>query len=145
MKLLKQGVFSTFLLFMSYFNLFAVEPDEVLLDGELEGRARLISSELRCLVCRNENIDSSNADLARDLRMLVLSYVQSRYGDFVMLRPKFSGTSIILWVIGPVSLVIGLLLIYLLLFRGEKSKIQNDSIKPLSKYEEKEIKKLLQD
>ena len=158
MKLLKQTILSTFLLFFSYFNSFAVEPDELLLDSSLEDRARLISSELRCLVCRNENIDSSNADLARDLRMLVresimrgasaqevLSYNQSRYGDFVLLRPKFSGASIILWMIGPISVVIGLFLIYFILFREKKSNMQTYYIKPLSKYEENEIRKLLDD
>ena len=85
------------------FEVLAVEPSEVLDDPSLEKRARLISSELRCLVCQNENIDSSNSEFASDLRVFVRkkikegltdneikSYLISKYGDFILLRPPFS-------------------------------------------------------
>ena len=91
----------------------AVEPGEMLADPALETRAREISKELRCLVCQNQSIDDSDADLARDLRLLVrerlmagdsdrrvIDYVVSRYGDFVLLRPPFKGATYVLW-LGP--------------------------------------------
>ena len=89
---------------------FAVNPDEVLPDSALEARARTISAELRCMVCQNQSIDDSNADLARDLRLLVrkrltdgdtdqqvLDYIVSRYGEFVLLKPRLSEKTYILW------------------------------------------------
>lgn len=91
----------------------AVEPDEMLADPALESRARDISRELRCVVCQNESIDESNADLARDLRLLVrdrlkkgdsnkqvLDYIVARYGDYVLLKPPFKLTTYALW-FGP--------------------------------------------
>lgn len=99
---------------------YAVQPDEVLDDLELEERARDISSGLRCLVCRNESIDESNADLARDLRLLVrerlvagdtdeetIAYIVARYGEYVLLRPTFNGSTIALWLAGPLLLLAG--------------------------------------
>ncbi|MGM0585188.1 MAG: cytochrome c-type biogenesis protein [Pseudomonadota bacterium] len=98
----------------------AVQPDEVLDDPKLEQRAREISEEVRCLVCRNENIDASNAELARDLRLLVRErlkagdsdqevkdYLVARYGEFVLLRPTFSAGNLVLWLGGPALLVLG--------------------------------------
>ena len=88
----------------------AVQPDEVLDDPALEARARDISQGLRCLVCRNESIDESNADLARDMRLLVrerlvagesdaeiVDGLVQRYGEFVLLTPQADGTNLILW------------------------------------------------
>jgi cytochrome c-type biogenesis protein CcmH len=101
----------------------AVQPDEILDDPVLEERARDISGGLRCIVCRNESIDESNAELARDLRLLVrerlvagdsdaevVSYVVDRYGEFVLLRPPMSGSTIALWLAAPVLLISGLAL-----------------------------------
>ncbi|NNU80568.1 cytochrome c-type biogenesis protein CcmH [Halovulum dunhuangense] len=98
----------------------AVQPDEVLDDPALEERAREISAELRCLVCRNESIDESNADLARDLRLLVrerlvagdsdqevLDYLVARYGEYVLLRPPFSAGNAALWLAAPAMLILG--------------------------------------
>ncbi len=98
----------------------AVQPDEILGDPGLEARAREISRELRCLVCRNESIDESNADLARDLRILVRErlvagdsddavrdYLVDRYGEFVLLRPTIAGGNLILWLAGPALLIAG--------------------------------------
>jgi cytochrome c-type biogenesis protein CcmH len=88
----------------------AVRPDEMLADPALEARAREISKDLRCLVCRNQSIDDSDADLAHDLRVIVrerisggdsndqvLAYVRARYGDFVLLRPPFQLDTLLLW------------------------------------------------
>ena len=149
--------FSIIFMFMLNGFLFGVEPDEMLPDAGLEKRARVISSELRCLVCRNENIDSSDAELASDLRILVrerlmlgesneevINYVQARYGDFVLLRPKFSGVTIILWLVAPFSFLMGLILIYLLLFRKQQ-KPEDFYIDPLSNYEKKVINEILDD
>lgn len=99
----------------------AVQPDEVLADPALEARARALSQGLRCLVCRNENIDESNADLARDLRLLVrerllagdsdaevIAYLVDRYGEYVLLNPPARGANLILWVAGPVLFALGL-------------------------------------
>lgn len=96
----------------------AVRPDEMLADPALEARARDVSRELRCLVCRNQSIDDSDADLAHDLRVLVrerittgdsndqvIAYVRSRYGDFVLLRPPFAVGTVLLWV-GPLLILL---------------------------------------
>lgn len=100
---------------------FAVQPDEVLEDPALEERARELSKGLRCLVCRNESIDESNAELARDLRILVrerlvagdsddevIEFVVDRYGEYVLLQPKATGANWLLWAAGPLMLVLGL-------------------------------------
>lgn len=99
----------------------AVQPDEVLSDPALEARARQLSQGLRCLVCRNENIDESNADLARDLRLLVrerlvagdsdsevIAYLVDRYGEYVLLKPTATGENLILWIAGPAMLAVAL-------------------------------------
>ena len=97
----------------------AVQPDEVLDDPALEARARVLSRELRCLVCRNESIDESNADLARDLRVLLrerlvagdsdgeaITFIVDRYGEYVLLRPTTGGANWILWAAGPIMLLL---------------------------------------
>jgi len=97
----------------------AVEPSERLADPALEARARALSQELRCLVCQNQSIDESNADLAHDLRVLlrqrlvagdtdrqVLDYVVARYGVFVLLDPPFAPATYLLWLTPP-ALVLG--------------------------------------
>jgi len=98
----------------------AVRPDEMLADPKLEARARDISRDLRCLVCRNQSIDDSEADLAHDLRVLVrdrlkagdsdrqvVDYIVSRYGDFVLLKPPFEASTWLLWGGPLLVLVIG--------------------------------------
>ncbi len=101
----------------------AVQPDEILADPALEARARAISAGLRCLVCRNESIDESNAELARDLRLLVrerlvagdsdsevVAFIVERYGEYVLLRPTASGANLILWIAAPAMLAAALAL-----------------------------------
>jgi cytochrome c-type biogenesis protein CcmH len=88
----------------------AVEPGEMLQDPALEARARRLSQELRCVVCQNQSIDDSNAPLAHDLRVLVrerlaagdtdaqvLAFVETRYGAFVLLRPRLTPQTVVLW------------------------------------------------
>ena len=96
----------------------AVEPDEILSDAALEARARVLSKELRCMVCQNQSIDDSDAPLARDLRILVREHLQAgesdrqvidflvaRYGEFVLLRPRFSWHTALLW-LGPAAVLL---------------------------------------
>jgi len=98
----------------------AVNPDEVLADPALEARARAISATLRCLVCQNESIDDSNADLAREIRLIVrerlvagdtdeqvVQYLVDRYGEYVLLKPVFAPHTLVLWTAAPLVLMIG--------------------------------------
>ncbi len=100
---------------------FAVNPDEILDDPALEARARGLSDELRCVVCRGESIDESNAAIARDLRLLVrerlvagdsdrdvLDFVVDRYGEYVLMKPTTEGANILLWGAGPILLLLAL-------------------------------------
>ena len=155
----KLGSFSLSLIlffFLCGFS-YGVEPDEILENNSLEKRARVISSELRCLVCRNENIDSSEAELAKDLRVLVrerlsmgetneavIKYIHERYGDYVLLKPRFSGNAIILWLFAPLLFFLGLLITYLTLFQKNKMRFQDPQIKPLTDQEQKEVKRFLE-
>lgn len=95
----------------------AVEPGEVLSDPALEARARDVSETLRCPVCRNESIDESHAEVARDIRLLVrerllagatneevVRAVVERYGEFVLLRPNADGANLVLWLAAPAML-----------------------------------------
>lgn len=99
---------------------FAVQPDEMLPDPALEARARELSKLLRCPVCQGENIDDSNADISRDLRLLVrerllagdsndavIDYVVDRYGEFVLFEPRATGANLLLWLAGPLMLLGG--------------------------------------
>ena len=99
----------------------AVEPDEILKDPKLEARARQLSEELRCMVCQNQSIDDSAAPLARDLRLLVrerltagdsdsqvLDFLVARYGEFVLLKPRLSWHTALLWGLPPAALVVGM-------------------------------------
>jgi cytochrome c-type biogenesis protein CcmH len=111
-------LFAVFLLGVLAVPAGAVNPDEVLKDPALEARARALSLEIRCLVCQNQSIDDSNADLAKDLRRLVRQrlkagdsdaaikdYLVKRYGDFVLLRPPMRGDTFFLWY-GPFAILL---------------------------------------
>ncbi|MCM2562140.1 cytochrome c-type biogenesis protein CcmH [Lutimaribacter sp. EGI FJ00015] len=125
---MKRLIFALLLVVMPLGPSLAVQPDEVLNDPVLEERARELSKGLRCLVCRNESIDESNATLARDLRLLVrerlvagdsddevIDYVVDRYGEYVLLQPRASGSTWALWAAGPIMLLLamGIALMYL--------------------------------
>src|SRR5690349_6906295 len=98
----------------------AVLPDEVMPDPAKEARARHLSQELRCMVCQNQSIDDSEAPLARDLRLLVreriasgdsdtqvMDFLVARYGEFVLLRPRFERQTLLLWLVPPFVLIVG--------------------------------------
>lgn len=115
----------------------AVQPDEMLKDPVLEGRARSLSSELRCLVCQNQSIDDSEAPLARDLRLLVrerltkgdsdaqvLDFLVSRYGQFVLLRPRLELETILLWGLPPAALLAGMIGLFVTLRRRSKAIVE---------------------
>ena len=134
----------------------AVQPDEVLPDPVMEERARDISAGLRCLVCRNESIDESNATLARDLRLLVrerlvagdsdeevVSFIVDRYGEYVLLRPTLTGSNIVLWLAPALLLVLGAGLAAVYVRRRAQSPAPTEAA--LSAEEEARLKDLLRD
>jgi cytochrome c-type biogenesis protein CcmH len=131
----------------------AVQPDEVLQDPLLEARARAISEGLRCLVCQNQSIDDSDAPLAKDLRLLVrerlkqgdsdqqvVDFIVARYGEFVLLKPKFTPHTLLLWLATPAVFAAALLLIWLA-YRRRRSAAQASP--KLSVNEERRLKRLL--
>ncbi len=135
---------------------YAVQPDEVLDDPVLESRARELSKGLRCVVCQNESIDESNADLARELRLVVrerlvagdsdeqvLDYLVARYGEFVLLKPRTDGWNIILWLSGPALflLALGIGIAYV---RGRASASAPTEV-GLSEEEQARLKELLKE
>ena len=134
----------------------AVEPRERLADPALEARARVLSKELRCLVCQNESIDDSNADLAHDLRVLlreriasgdsdgqVLQFLVSRYGDFVLLKPPVAPATYALWFGPPTVLALGAVgaVLYLRRRRGAAEAVPA----PLTEAERRRLATLLKD
>ncbi len=132
---------------------FAVEPSEILEDSALEARARSISKGLRCVVCQNQSIDDSDAELARDLRVLVrerlvkgdsdqqvVDYIASRYGDFVLLKPPFKKTTYVLW-LGPV--VIAIFAFIAVFFFYRRKKAEETAPPAFSSEEQKRLDKLM--
>ena len=134
----------------------AVQPDEMLDDPALEARARDISKGLRCLVCRNESIDESNASLARDLRILLrerlvagdtdeeaVDFIVDRYGEYVLLQPEINGSNWLLWAAGPLMLLVagGVGFSYL---RG-RARAGAPAEVPLSDAERARLREILED
>ena len=137
-------------------NALALQPNEVLKDPALEARARALSKDIRCLVCQNQSIDDSNADLARDLRVLVrerlqkgdsdpeiLDFLVKRYGDFVLLKPPVKVSTYLLWY-GPIGIFI-LGVIGLIVFFRNRRVVPARTTAGLSADEEKRIAALLDD
>jgi cytochrome c-type biogenesis protein CcmH len=131
----------------------AVEPGEILADPALEARARRLSQELRCVVCQNQSIDDSNAPLAHDLRVIVrerlvagdtdaevLAFVGARYGEFVLLRPRFKPQTLLLW-LAPALLLAGAAL-FLLHARSRRAAARHEAA-PLSRDEQRRLDDLL--
>jgi cytochrome c-type biogenesis protein CcmH len=131
----------------------AVEPDEVLQDPALEARARTISEGLRCLVCQNQSIDDSEAPLAKDLRLLVrerlkagdsneqiVDFIVARYGEFVLLKPRFGTHTLVLWLATPAVFLVALLIIALA-YRRRRAEATNPP--PLSVAERRKLKRLI--
>ena len=131
---------------------FALTPDEQLRDPALEGRAREISAQLRCLVCQNQSIDDSEAPLAKDLRTLVreqltagksdaqvMDYIVARYGQFVLLKPRFEPETLILWGTPfAVLLIAGAAMI----LRRKRAEVAPET--PLSEDEKRALEQVLQ-
>ena len=131
----------------------AVQPDEMLKDSALESRARDLSRELRCMVCQNQSIDDSEAPLARDLRLLVrerltkgdsdqqvLSFLVSRYGEFVLLRPPLEWHTLLLWGLPPAALAAGAIGLFIMSRRRRPVAAEAD---PLSQDEEQRLSTLV--
>ncbi len=132
---------------------FAVQPDEMLKDPALEARARELSRELRCMVCQNQSIDDSEAPLARDLRILVreriakgdsdkqvLDFLVARYGEFVLLKPRFETQTFLLWILPPSVLLIGA---GVLLMAARQRRAAPATVTPLSPAEQKRVATLV--
>ena len=132
----------------------AVEPDEILKDPQLEARARVLSEELRCMVCQNQSIDDSAAPLARDLRLLVrerltkgdsdsqvLDYLVARYGEFVLLKPRFELQNLLLWGLPPFALVAGMIALFVTARRRQTADLQ---VPALSASEQKRVATLVE-
>ena len=149
------GLLAGCILFLVTAPVFAVQPDEVLKDPGLEARARQISTGLRCLVCQNQSIDDSDAPLARDLRLLVrerlqagdndeevIDFVVSRYGEFVLLKPRLRSHTWVLWFATPAVFLLALLLLFLG-YRRRSSVSRTKAEMPLTRAEETKLNKLL--
>ncbi|MBS9716416.1 cytochrome c-type biogenesis protein CcmH [Pseudohalocynthiibacter aestuariivivens] len=134
--------------------IWAVEPDEMLADPVLEERAQALDHEIRCVQCQSESIASSNADWARDARLMVrelvsggntdtevLDFFLARYGDVVLMRPKSDGANIILWIAGPVMLLLSLGVGGLYLRRRRQTVVQA----PLSEADEARLREILEE
>ena len=131
----KKNIISILFFFLFQFfisSTYAVEPDEILLNKKQELTARNISKNIRCMVCQNQSIDESNAPLARDLRILIRNQIKEgkeekeiykfltdRYGDFILLKPPFKSTTLALWFLPLVFVLIGIFVVY---YHNKKSK-----------------------
>lgn len=136
----------------------AVEPDEMLADPALEERAREISKDLRCVVCQNQSIDDSNADIARDLRLLVrerlvagdtdeqvVAYIVARYGDYVLLDPPFQVNTLALW-LGPPIISFATVTVGVMLFRNfQRRAASRGPPEPLTAYDRAALDELVRE
>ena len=135
----------------------AVEPDEVLPDPALEARARLLSQDLRCVVCRSETIDDSDAGIARDLRLLlrerlvagdsdaqVMDFMVARYGEYVLLDPPARGANLVLWLAGPALLLAGGGIAGIWLRRRRGAEGGAEAVATLTPEEERRLSEILQ-
>lgn len=149
-------VLFSMLALMSVRPTFAVNPDEVLPDAQLEQRARDLSSIIRCMKCQNQSIDDLDADLAKDLRILVrerltegdsdqqvLDYLVDRYGEFVLLKPQFSISNLALWGIPILAFLLALFFSWRLIANRQDQSVTLASSDNLSDQESTELTKIL--
>jgi cytochrome c-type biogenesis protein CcmH len=136
---------------------YAVQPDEIMSDPIKEARARDLSRELRCMVCQNQSIDDSEAPLARDLRLLVreriaagdsnaqvIDFLVARYGEFVLLKPRFESHTLLLWLLPPLALAGGGLALWMHGRRRSRSAAAQDpSLFRLTAEEEARLERLI--
>jgi cytochrome c-type biogenesis protein CcmH len=131
----------------------AVQPDEILKDPSLEARARTLSRELRCMVCQNQSIDDSEAPLARDLRLLVrerltagdsdpqvIDFLVARYGEFVLLKPRFEWHTAVLWLTPAAALIAGAIAMVVAIRRRRAAP---SGATPLSPDEERRLAEMI--
>ena len=132
----------------------AIDPSEILKDTALEARARAIGQELRCVVCQNQSIDDSSAEVARDMRRAVrerlvagdsdaqvFDFMVARYGDYVLLKPPFKAGTLLLWLGGPLVLVVASVAI---LLRARRRRAPPPPLRPLGAAERERLKTLLE-
>jgi len=138
-------------------NAYAVQPDEIMSDPARESRARDLSRELRCMVCQNQSIDDSEAPLARDLRLLVreriaagdsdaqvIDFLVARYGEFVLLKPRLTPHTLLLWLLPPLALAGGGLALWFHNRRRSRSAGSDDqSLFKLTADEEARLERLI--
>ena len=142
------------LMLLTALPVYAVQPDEVLADPALEARAREISRQLRCPVCQGESIDDSNAPISRDLRLAVrerlvegdsdaqvIDYVVTRFGEFVLFKPRASGSGLILWLAGPAMLLAG----GAIAFAATRRRARSTEAEGLSATDQARLAELLKD
>ena len=129
---MKLFFFLIFILFIAS-GAMAVEPSEILSNSALEDRARNLSSNIRCLVCQNENIDSSESDFAKDIRLFIRDqlveglsdgeiekFLVSKYGAYILFKPKFAGYNIFLYLFGPFIFIFGFIIIFFLFLKSKR-------------------------
>jgi cytochrome c-type biogenesis protein CcmH len=155
MRLILAGVFALIVMLSSAAH--AVQPDEIMADPLKEARARDLSRELRCMVCQNQSIDDSEAPLARDLRLLVreriaagdsdsqvIDFLVARYGEFVLLKPRFERQTLLLWLLTPLALAGGGLVLWRQGRRRARSAASQDQLEAaLSADEEARLHRLM--
>lgn len=130
----------------------AVQPGEMLKDPALEARARAITETLRCPVCQGESIDDSSAPISRDLRLAVrerlvagdsddqvIDYITARYGEFVLFKPRMTGSGLALWLAGPLMLILGAIIAFVM----ARSRSKSDEPAPISAEEQAQLDKIL--
>jgi len=156
LKLLLASALAAFLL-IGCPAAYAVQPDEIMADPGKEARARDLSRELRCMVCQNQSIDDSEAPLARDLRLLVreriaagdsdnqvIDFLVARYGEFVLLKPRFNPHTLMLWLLPPLALAGGGLALWIYSRRRSKSPdTQDQDLLKLTAEEEARLERLI--
>ena len=128
-----------FFIFFIASRAFSIEPAEILSDTKLENRARTLSSNIRCLVCQNENIDSSDSEFAKDLRLFIRDqlvkghtddeiekFLVSKYGTYILFKPEFNGYNIFLYLFGPFVFIFGFITILYVFLKSKRGKKVRD-------------------